>query len=390
MAAADTWNAHNADVRALWAGYRRGTPARVPVTFSCNPRMILLDPALNPKGITPRRFCEDPEVMWDMELRFRRWLRERVVQDAEMGPPAEWPVAVNFFNSYEAGWFGAPLWYPDDDLPDTKPLLADKEALSDLAPPDPFHGGLMGRAYEFYEAFEAKRARGDTFDGRPVGRPWLPTGTDGPFTVACNLRGATELCADLVEDERYARALLEFVTDNCARRMRAWKALAREAPPGPDGWFWFADDAIAMLSADRYRAQVLPFHRRLVAEFRGAGRLGMHLCGAVEHLLPTLVRELGVASFELGFPVDLGRVRAAVGEDVELIGNVHPDVLRSGPTACIAMAVRRICTGGAMRGGKLILREGNNVAPRTPPAHFAAMLDAAKAFAVYKCEGGSA
>lgn len=368
--------AHNAMVRRLLGDYARGAHARAPVTFSLNARMVLLDPALNPAGVTPRRFFEDPAAMWDIELAFRRWLRFDVPQDAEMGLPEVWEPAIDFFNCYEAGWFGCELWYPHEEIADTRPMFADsKEALYDTALPDPLHGNLMGRVGEFLEYFEARRAR-ETYLDRPIARPWLPTSTDGPLTVACNLRGATEVLTDLIEDETYFHDLMAWVTDGIARRMRAWKKVAAESEPGPEDIWWFADDAIGMLSPERYRAAVLPYHLKLVREFRGRGMMRMHLCGRAQHLFSTLVEELGVDGFEVGFPTDLARARFTLGEDIELLGNVHPDLLRSGPTEAIDRAVRAVCQSGALNGGRLIVRDGNNCAPRTPIEHFQAMYEA--------------
>ena len=60
-----------------------------------------------------------------------------------------------------------------------------------------------------------------------MGRPVLPprslpgAGTDGPFTVAFKLRGATELCLDIYEDPKYVHDLLSFITEATIQRIRA-------------------------------------------------------------------------------------------------------------------------------------------------------------------------
>ncbi len=369
----------DAAVRDLWAGYRAGVAARPPVTWAMNSRMVLLDPALNRGRWTVRRFFEDPAVMREVELVFARWSRDQVVQDAETGLPDVWAVAPQWFNVYEAGWFGCAVVYPGNDLPDTIPMFRERpERLYDTPLPHPLTGHLMRRAVEFHEYFD-DRSRRDEFAGRPVGRPWGPTGSDGPFTVACNLRGATELCLDLIERERYAHDLLAWVTDGIVARVRAWRAYTGAALPGPGEWAWMADDSIALLSPAAYRAFVLPHHRRLAAEFRGAGRLMMHLCGRAQHHFPTIVRELGVESFETGWPTDLARARAELGPDIELIGNLSPELLRRGPPGAIRDAVRALASSGVARGGRFILRDGNNCAPGTPPDHLAVAYDAARA-----------
>lgn len=369
--------AHNEAVRRLWDAYRAGRPERVPVTFSVSPRVFLLDKARNPKRWTPRQAFVNPDVMWELSLAFQRWLRFDLVQDAEMGPPGAWEIGLPLWNTYEAGWFGCEVVFPAGDIPDTRPMYRDsKKRLHDTALPDPLMGNLMGRALEAYWALTA-RAKREDFLGRPVRVTGLPVGTDGPFTVACNLRGATELCEDLAEDEAFFHALMAHVTDGIILRIMAWKKLAAMPETGLP---WFGDDAIQLLSVAAYRNAVLPYHRRLLDAFGLASVPQMHLCGRAQHLFPTLVAELGVGSFEVGFPTDLKRAREELGEHVELIGNIHPGLLRDGPPEAIREAVRGACASGVRRGGKFILRDGNDCAPGTPDAHYAAMYEAGRTY----------
>lgn len=370
--------AHNGEAAEVQAAYANGCPIRPPVTWSMNSRMILLDPNLNPKGWTPRAFFEDPGTMWDAELAFQRWLRFEVAQDAEMGLPERWTIAPQWFNVYDAGWFGCEVVYPHGDLPDTLPMFREvPEKLYDTPLPHPLKGHLMQRAVEFHEFFD-DRSRHETFLGRPIGRPWGPTGSDGPFTVACNLRGATELCADLLENPAYAHDLLHWVTDGIISRMKAWRAFTGVPLPNAGEWTWLADDSIALLSPGQYREFVLPHHQRLMKEFRGAGRLMVHLCGRAKHQFKGLVDELDAQSFETGFPTDLGNAREELGEAVELIGNLNPNLLKRGPAGAIRKAVQELADSGVAKGGRFILRDGNNCAPGTPAAHFAAAYDAAR------------
>lgn len=381
MTARREFAAHNEEAARVQAAYAAGRPLRPPVSWSMNSRMLLLDPGLNRAGWTPQRFFEDPAVMWDVELAFQRWLRFEIPQDAGMGPPERWSVAPQWFNVYDAGWFGCEVVYPHGDLPDTLPMFREHpERLYDTPLPHPLRGHLMQRAVEFHEYFD-DRSRRDTFLGRPVGRPWGPTGSDGPFTVACNLRGATELCMDLMENERYARDLLAWVTDGIIARMKAWRAFTNVRPAAGGEWTWLADDSIALLSPDQYREFVLPHHRRLQREFRGGSKLMVHLCGRAKHHFPGLVAELEANSFETGFPTDLGSARRDLGPDVELIGNLNPNLLKRGPVGAIRDAIRDLAASGVAAGGKFILRDGNNCAPGTPPAHFAAAYDAAREIA---------
>jgi len=374
---------HNAEVASLWAGFEAGTPARVPVVFNFSKRFYLLTPWLNLQGYTFRDYFERPEVQWEVQLATQQWIRENVSQDQEWGLPNEWAgLAPDFQNSYEAAWLGCTIEYRDGEVPDTRPLLReDKGKLALLSIPDPLQGGIMARGMEFRSYFEARRAKEGYLD-RPVGpSPMCGGGTDGPFTVACNLRGATEFCLDLYEDPPFARELLGFITDAIIVRLRAVGEVNGVTYPQP-GW-GFADDSIQLLSIAQYRDWVLPHHRRLLAEFSQGGPNSIHLCGDVARLLPVLQQELNIQSFDTGFPVDLGQLRRTLGPKAALRGNLHPEVLRKGPASLIREETKRIMQSGVKEGRKYVFCEGNNVAPDTPVEHFAAAYAAAKEFGAH-------
>jgi len=377
------FSAHNEEVRKVWAAYEARRPYRVPVIYSLNERMIMLVPELNPKGITPRQYMENPQIHWESQMEFHKWVRFNIYQDAEMGLPAEWGCGVSLFNVYEAAWFGCELFYPPNDIPDTIPMFQNKkELLYESVLPDPLRGNIMGRALELAEYMEMKRLGG--YMGRPIARPWMPTLiTDGPLTVACNLRGSTEVCEDILEDEKYFHDLMKWVTRGIILRCRAWMAYAGQKDPGPDDVFSFADDAIALLSPAQYREHVLPYHRQIVDEFHPNGRNSIHLCGSAQHQFPVLVNELNVHKFEVGFPTDMGRQRGILGPDVEFVGNIHPELLRKGPVSDIENAVRDVCRSGVMEGGRFILADGNNCSPGTPELHFSAMYNAGIEYGKY-------
>jgi hypothetical protein len=378
-----TTERHNQGVAEVWRAFHEGHPTRVPCYFNIGRRFWLLTPWLNERRHTFQQYLEDPAVQWEVQLGLERWLREEPFQDTEVGLPAEWPgLRPDFQNIYEAVWLGCPLEYRTEQVPDSRPLLKERKGdLVSLTIPDPLHGGIQGRGLEFYEYFEERRKR-EMFAGRPVGKPILcGGGTDGPFTVACNLRGTTELCLDLYEDPRYALELLEFVTEAIIVRVRAVRRFNGAELP-QQGW-GFADDSTQLLTEKHYRDFVLPFHQRLIAEFSKGGPNSMHLCGHVQRLLPVLNRELNVQDFDLGFPVDLGEARRALGPGVMLRGNLHPEVLREGPAARVRAEVAAILRSGVMEGGQYAFCDGNNVAPGTPVAHFLAAYETVKELGQY-------
>lgn len=377
--------AHNEEVRRLREAYTARRPYRVPVEFNLSMRYFIANPEVNTQGITWVEFSEDPDVMFDMYMRRHRWVRHNVVADWELGvPEKEWPgAAVDFQNIYEAAWLGCEWHYIDrDNPPDVWPIFKEhKEKLYDTEIPDPLHGNLMGKVLEFYEHMEAKRQSFE-MDGKPVGQTGVPRGTDGLFTLACALRGATEVCLDMYEDENYYHDLMDFVMRATRARIHAWREYL--GVPLKDQQLGFADDSIELLSNDTYRRLVLPYHRQFFDEFSLGGPNSIHLCGRASHHFKTLRDELNIQAFDTGFPTDLAWCRRELGPDVQLRGNIHPELLRQGPLPALKEAVVSLLHSGVMEGGRFILCEGNNVAPHTPVENMAYMYEVAKEHGRYE------
>ncbi len=377
---------HNEEVRRVWEAYRVGRPIRVPVIFGVNTRYTMWLPEANPRGITFEQYFTDPQCMLERRIEHLHWIRHHVPQDAEMGlPEGGWDVHVDFQNVYEAAWFGCEIRYYPDQVPDTVPMLQDdnKRMLFDRGIPDPFSDGLMRRNWDFYEHFQRQREAGWTMFGRPIASVTpCGLGTDGPMTVCCNLRGATEFLIDLVEDTEYALELLDYVTTATITRIRSYRrhlGLPEKAKP-----WGFADDSIELLSPHMYQELIYPFHKRLVEELaEDQAPISMHLCGDVQRHFVFLRDHLNVRSFDTGFPIDLGRARRELGVEVELRGGPSIALLHAGTPAQVRQEVIRILQSGVMEGGRFILREGNNLAPGTPLENLWTMYETAKAFGRY-------
>lgn len=388
------FDVHNAEVAAVWDSYRRGEPTRVPVSVQGSIRNLIQNPDLNTTGYTFEDFFTDPEAQIRCQLAYQKWCRHHLLCDAEMGLPKDgWSLCVDFQNSYDAGWFGCPLHYDGNAVPDTTEILKDdKQRLYDMECPDPLHGGLMRRAMEFFESMHQRCERLE-FEGLPVHPPRSIPGEscDGPLTAACKLRGAAGVCLDMVGDTDYYHKLMRFITKSLVRRMKAIRRWRWERfPDSPDkgnfrqAGFGLADDAVVLLSLDQYREFVFPYHKRLVEEFSDGGATSVHMCGDAARFFPFLRDHLNVRSFDTGFPVDHGRLRRELGPDVQISGGPPVMLVRDGPISEIRNRVREICESGMMEGGRFILIAANNMAPCTPLEHVAALYDAAKEFGRYE------
>jgi hypothetical protein len=105
---------HNEEVKQVWETYRAGRPVRTPMLLGTNPRIWIQNPDLNREGVTWKSFCEDPELMFNIYLKYRYYLAHTLPQDIEMGvPEKEWPADIIFGNVVEEGWFGCEIAYRD-------------------------------------------------------------------------------------------------------------------------------------------------------------------------------------------------------------------------------------------------------------------------------------
>ncbi len=379
MAAVD-FEAHNAQVKAVWEAYHQRRPERAPMILGINVRYTMWRPEANPSGIDFPEYCRDPAKMLQRQVEHQHWVRHHLPQDVEMGLPSTgWSVHTDFQNAYEAAWFGCPLRFHARQVPDTTPILGDdnKRMLFDRGLPDPFGAGVMADVWRFYDYFQERIASGYEYAGRPLISAGVSgLGTDGPVTVACNLRGATEFFTDLLADPDYAGELLDYIVEATITRIKAFRE--RFGQPLTTPGYGFADDSVQLLSTPLYRDMILPRHRRLVDTFSEGGPNSIHLCGdATRHFL-TLRDELNIMSFDTGFPVDFAALRRELGPEVQIQGGPSVPFLCTHSPAEVKAEVHRILDSGVREGGRFILREGNNLAPEVPVANVIAMYEAAR------------
>jgi uroporphyrinogen-III decarboxylase len=354
---------HNAEVKQLWEGFNAGKPARTPVIFGINTRYFMANPAVNTEGLEFKRYSQDPDLMFDTQLRFQRWKQFNLLMDVELGLPEKWQVYVDFQNYSEAAWMGCPIEYREGQVPDTVPAFMDApERVMEQGIPDPF-SGLLARGLETYEHMR-ERAGQETYFGRPI--EVLPPfiGSDGVMTVACNLFGPEFVCTTMAADPERLHRLFDFITEATIARMIAWRLLT--GIPVPQERFGYADDSIALISTAMYRDHVLPYHRRVYKALSTDGPCGIHLCGDATRHFRTLFEELDVDTFDTGFPVNFERLRSELGPDVRIWGGPHVELLRNASPLEVREEARRILQSGVLDGGMFVLREGNNLAPGTP------------------------
>lgn len=384
---------HNDEVRRLREAFGRGQPWRALCQVGGSISNYLLNPDLNTKRIEFRDLFESVDVQVEAQLEYQRWQRFNLHCDHEMGIPENgWQLSIDFQNSWDATWFGCPIVYHPGLIPDTREILKDnKEALYDLPDPDPLKDGLVGRGIEFFEEM-LERCPSMEYMGVPVLPPTaLPgEGVDGPLLAAYKLRGAENILLDMLTDEQYYADLMTFVTRNTIRRMKALREYRWEKRPdsfdkGDYGkqYYFFADDAISMISLEQYEKFVFPYHKMIVDEIPPKCGLLFHSCGDATRHFKFIADNLGAMGFDTGFPVDFGWLRKQLGPEVYIQGGPTVMLLKDGTPADIDAEVRRIAESGVLDGRQFVFIAANNLAPCTPVENVSAFYESVKHWAAY-------
>ncbi len=360
--------------RRVAAARRFGTPDRVPVLPAIGYRYLL--PRI---GVSFRDYYRDPECMLRSQILAQKWLMEHVRTDASSITGAWTGAWTDFENSFEAGSLGCAVEFPDNDIPWVGAGWVRTDGdLRRLEAWDFIHTGLNARQVAYRrQMMQAAEKYPVRFRGGPVFHPGenpaLTHTSDGPFGVAGDLMGQTELFTAVHERPDFVREILRIVTD----KLIAWLDFCFEEEGIPRDLAW-TDDLAAGLSAESYRDLVLPQEKRL--RFHFDGRASLHMCGRTDHLLEIFRDELRIDEYQgFGYQVDLDRIAAVMGGRVVLLGNVDPMLVYRGPPERVREAARACIRRLAPLRG-YIVQDGANIPPGTPPEHVNAMMEAAEEY----------
>ncbi len=263
----------------------------------------------------------------------------------------------------EAADCGAALEFPEHQPPHAagRRLTAPAD-LATLTPTDPLGGGRMTDRIAAVQAFAA------AVKGRVPILGWI----EGPLALAANLYGLNEFLIATRREPTFAAALLDWCVALGERFARAQVAAGADL-------IGIGDAAASLVAPAYYEREIAPRERRLVAAIHAAGAaVRLHICGDL-HGKFAAAAATGADLIDVDFPQTLAEVRAAVGPDVCLAGNLHPveQVLHSDPER-----IRRdlaVCHGQA--GPRYVVAAGCEVPPGTPPENLRALVDYARSAA---------
>ena len=367
---------------AVWEAYHQGRPTRVPVRWNVNPRIILLNPVLNPQGYDFESYSHDPRVMLAVQARFWEHVHTQLNRtcDGPMALPARWTFYLDTQNITDGAYFGDPVHYAPGQCPATHPQRTadDIGQFLDEDFPPPLENPWLKERLAFYEALK-REAKNFTYLGRRGEVCPFVLGSDGPMTAGVTLMGESFVTL-MALDPDPCRRFFDWVVDRSLERKRALQQYmgVKDDPQ----FLGLADDSVQMIGEQMFEDLVLASHRRWYVQNTAPKRL-MHLCGNATRHFELIHRRLGVSSFDTGFPVDHGDLRRRLGPGVEISGGPRVDLLLKGLPGDCAQAAADILRSGIKQGGRFILQEGNNLPPCVPLENLAAVYEVARELGIY-------
>ncbi len=353
-------------------------PDRVPVIPAIAHRLLV--PQV---GVRFRDYYGDPETMLRTQILAQKWLMENVRTDAYSITGAWVGAWTDFQNTFEAGSLGCEVVFPEDDIPWVGPgWVRTEEDLARLEAMDFVHSGINARQIEYRrkmmevaEKYPVRFLGGEVF--YPGANPALTHTSDGPFGVAGDVMGQTELFLACHERPDFVRELLRVITDKLIAYLDfCWEEEQLEARD-----FAWTDDLAVNLSADMFRDLVLPEEQRL--RFHFDGWLSLHMCGKTDHLLEIFRDDLQIHELQgFGWQVDLDTIAEVMGGRVVLLGNINPMLIHTGTPEQVREATRIAIEKLAPHRG-YIVQDGNNIPPGSPLENINAMAEAAEMYGRY-------
>jgi MtaA/CmuA family methyltransferase len=198
----------------------------------------------------------------------------------------------------------------------------------------------------------------------------------GPFSLACLLRGPQQFMMDLLdeESEQGVHALIDYCRRACAVFALAQKEAGAHATSIGDA---FAGPNL--ISPEMYRKFALEPEMRLTEEVQAAGiPFSIHICGNTNGIIADMGRT-GAQILEVDWQLDMAEARRAVPASTVLMGNINPSApMAFGTPEQVEAAVRGIMDATGGRG--VFLSSGCAMGRNTKPENMRALMAAAEKY----------
>ena len=280
---------------------------------------------------------------------------------------------IDFDDASIAEAIGAKVIFREDEpatVNEDEPVLKNLRDVYDLELPDPTKSGRLG------EWLEATRLLVDEIGDRVfvMGRA-----DQGPFSIACLLRGTTQFMMDLLTEDKQ---VIHDVIDYC----RKASALFAKAQKDAGAHATSIGDALAgpnLISPDMYREFALEPEKALTKELQEYGiPFSLHICGNTNSIIEDM-GSTGARIIEIDWQLDIQKARELLPMSTVLMGNIDPSFpLVLGTPEEVDTAVKNLIK--ATRGRSLFVSSGCAIGRNTPVENFEAFIAAARKYGSYE------
>lgn len=280
---------------------------------------------------------------------------------------------IDFDDATIAEAVGAKVIFRDDEpaiVDEEQPVLKNLRDVYDMPIPDPEESGRLN------EWLEATRTLVDAIGDHVfiMGRA-----DQGPFSIACLLRGTTQFMMDLLTEDKQ---LIDDVLEYC----RKISVVFAKAQKDAGAHVTSIGDAFAgpnLISPDMYRQFALIPEQKLTKEVQEYGiPFSIHICGNTNGIIQDM-GTTGAKILEVDWMLDIKEARKLVPEDTVLMGNIDPSFpLVLGTPADVDTAVKELIE--ATKGRRHIISSGCAMGRNTPPENFKAFIEAVHRYGSYE------
>ncbi len=278
-------------------------------------------------------------------------------------------VVVDVDDASLAEACGAKVLFRKDDVAVVKeeePLLKNIKDVDKLKLPDPYSSARLPQWLEATRILKKEIGEEVFILGRA---------DQGPFDLACLLRGAQNFLMDLLtEDPKDIHILLDYCRQASTLFAKAQKDCGAhatsigEAYAGPN-----------LISPKMYRNFAFEHQKKMAQEMKEYGiPFSIHICGDSTEIVGDMVNT-GATIIEIDWKVDIGKARQIANNKAVVMGNIDPsDPLVWGTPQKVKEQATNILksTGGS----GVFLSSGCAMGYNTPKENVQAMIEASAEF----------
>jgi uroporphyrinogen decarboxylase len=264
---------------------------------------------------------------------------------------------------------GVQVIYQEDSAPvASKPAISSLDEVDKLRVPDPYKDPLLS------ELLKSTKMVVDEIGDQAfvIGR-----GDQGPFSLACEIRGMSEFLLDLAMGEELDKVhqLLEFCLEVSERyclaqiEQGAHATSIGDSPSGPD-----------VISPEYYREFAYPYVEKLAQRLKKRDIiLAYHICGNATPIISDMVRS-GADIIEIDQKSDQIAVKDVAMGKATILGPVDPSKVMAFGTPELVEEKCFEALDNMSSGSGFILGPGCALPPNTPDENIDAMIESVKKY----------